>query len=255
MIWTECFPSGLIDPSSVLGSTDKLSSGTSLSGSSGIATLQSTMLPKYENMLFVKRVSFLLLFLGAWGNPVIPGLTDPRIDVKIKYYDIQGKTAQEAQRQMRLKTPIRNDGRAFDANTTWYVKWDTQWAMKGMTCGIISVTTRVGIVFTLPKWTDYKKADHKEQEKWDRIFKQLVEHENGHKDIAVGSAKEIEREVMRMESRKDCVTLKHDSNRLGQTIIEKYGQLARDYDAATDHGRNQRAYDTWKESTPGTNAK
>ncbi len=97
--------------------------------------------------------------------------------------------------------------------------------MKGMSCSIISVTTRVFIIFTLPKWANYKEASRRERERWDRFFKQLVHHENGHKDIAVGSAKEIEEAVMNMESRKDCNNLRHDSNYLGQKIIEKYHEL------------------------------
>lgn len=196
------------------------------------------------------RKTFLWLFILAWVLGVMTGETwaDPRIDVKIKYYKVRGETVEELRKELTKKTPIRNNGQSFDANTTWYVKWNTQWAMKGMSCSIISVTTRVSIVFTLPKWANSKDADAKEREKWAKFFKQLVEHENGHKDIAVGSAKEIERVVMNMESRKDCETLKRDSNRLGQTIIEKYHELTQQYDIETDHGRKKRASEEWKNS-------
>ena len=134
-----------------------------------------------------------LLLPCVLGFTSVEAFPDPRIDVKIKYYEVE---------------------------------WNTQWAMKGMSCSIISVTTRVFIIFTLPKWANYKDVSRKEREKWDRFFKQLVDHENGHKDIAVGSVKEIEKVVMNMESRKDCNILKHDSNHLGQKIIEQYYELA-----------------------------
>jgi len=74
-----------------------------------------------------------------------------------------------------------------------------------------------------------------------------VDHENGHKDIAVGSAKEIEEAVTGMESTKDCNILKHDSNHLGQKIIEKYHELTQQYDKDIDHGRKQSAAARWNE--------
>ncbi len=196
--------------------------------------------------------SLLAWVLGIGGGEAF---AEPSIDVKINYYKVPGKTVKEMRKELMTKTPIRNDGRSFDANTTWYIKWNTQWAMEGMSCSVVSVTTRVSIIFTLPKWTNYKEASPEEKAKWDRFFKRLVEHENGHKDIAVGSAKEIEKVVMNMKSRKDCVTLKHDSSQLGQTIIEKYHELTQQYDVETDHGRNESASTQWKETTTPPPAK
>ena len=197
--------------------------------------------------------TFLWFLLLAWilGFTSVEAFADPRVDVKIKYYEVEGDTVEDLKNELKVKTPIRNNGAPFDANTTWYVKWNTQWAMKGMSCGIISVTTRVSIIFTLPKWANYKEHSGKEREKWDRFFKRLVDHENGHKDIAVGSAKELEKSILDMESRKNCDDLKRDANRLGETIIEKYQGVTEQYDLETDHGRKQNASARWNEmSTP-----
>jgi len=111
--------------------------------------------------------TFLWFFLlpCVLGFTSIEAFSDPRIDVKIKYYEVKGDTVEDLRRELDAKTPIRNNGRPFDANTTWYVKWHTQWAMKGMSCSIISVTTRVSIIFTLPKWANYKEVSRKEKEK------------------------------------------------------------------------------------------
>ena len=191
--------------------------------------------------------TFLWFVLLAWilGFTSGEAFADPRIDVKIKYYEVEGDSVEDLKNELKVKTPIRNNGKPFDANTTWYVKWNTQWGMKGMSCGIISVTTRVSIIFTLPKWANYKEHSGKEREKWDRLFKRLVDHENGHKDIAVGSAKELEKSILAMESRKNCDDLKRDANRLGETIIEKYQGFTEQYDLQTDHGRKQNASARW----------
>ncbi len=177
----------------------------------------------------------------------LEAFADPGIDVKFKYYEINGARFEDLEGELDSKTPIRHNGKAFHADTTWHVKWNTQWAMKGMSCGITSVTSWVSIIFTLPKWADYKVANGTEKEKWDKFFKRLVEHENGHKDIAVGSAKEIEKAVMNIGSRKDCNILKHDSNHLGQKIMEKYHRLTQQYDIETDHGRKPSASARWNE--------
>ncbi len=189
---------------------------------------------------------FLLLACGFVFTSV-EAFADPRVDVRIKYYEVEGDTVEDLRSELSARTPIRHNGKPFHADTTWYVKWDTQWAMKDMSCSIISVTTRVSIIFTLPKWADYKEARRNERDKWDRFFKLLVDHENGHKDIAVGSAKEIEKAVLNMESRKDCNILKHDSNHIGQKIMEKYHELTQQFDVETDHGRKQSASARWNE--------
>jgi len=47
--------------------------------------------------------------------------------------------------------------------------------------------------------------------------------------------------------RKDHNILKHDSNHLGQKIIEKYHEPAQQYDKETDHGREKSAAGRWNE--------
>ncbi len=71
--------------------------------------------------------TFLWFLLLVWvlGFTSVEAFADPRIDVKIKYYEVEGDTVEDLKHELKVKTPIRNNGKPFDANTTWYVKWNT----------------------------------------------------------------------------------------------------------------------------------
>ncbi len=71
-----------------------------------------------------------LLLACVLGFTSIEAFADPRIGVKIKYYKVEGDTVDYLRRELSAKTPIRHKGKPFHADTTWYVKWNTQWAMK-----------------------------------------------------------------------------------------------------------------------------
>jgi len=65
---------------------------------------------------------------------------------------------------------------------------------------ILRVYTTVDATFTVPRWADYQKASWDRQQKWDKFYKSLMDHENGHKDIAIEAAKKIENELLKFYS-------------------------------------------------------
>ena len=72
-------------------------------------------------------------------------------------------------------------------------------------------------------------------------MRSLRQHENGHKDIGIKAAIEIERSIAELEPAVDCDELAETANELGQSIISKYAEKEREYDARTNFGETQGA--------------
>jgi predicted secreted Zn-dependent protease len=95
-----------------------------------------------------------------------------------------------------------NQNRSYDALTSWYVYWNCQWEKSDNYCTITSVTTSVHVIFTLPEWIDYDSGKGKLKKRWDKYYRALIDHENGHQDNGIKAAKEIEKSDLEIEHQK-----------------------------------------------------
>jgi predicted secreted Zn-dependent protease len=67
----------------------------------------------------------------------------------------------------------------------------------------------------------------------------MVDHESGHKALAVEAGEKVELEILSMGPKGNCTLLKRAANRLGQKIIEEYNARSERYDRETDDGENR----------------
>ena len=69
----------------------------------------------------------------------------------------------------------------------------------------------------------------------------LRRHEEGHKNIGVKAAAEIERSIAELEPAGNCDDLAETANALGRRIISEYAATEKEYDAQTNFGEAQGA--------------
>ena len=131
----------------------------------------------------------------------------PTIKSITKYYSIQGTNFQQLKQQMRRKGP-----KGYWA----YARWDVRWSGK---CKL-SVTLK----YTFPKWTNISAAPKSSQKAWKRMMVALKKHEQGHGKHGINAAREIE---------------KHRCGKKSNSIISKWGNQDKKYDARTRHGKTQ----------------
>ena len=91
----------------------------------------------------------------------------------------------------------------------------------------------------MPRWTSRSGATEQTQQRWDRYYKKLFEHEQNHKRIAKRGAKQMGQRMTQIAPQTSCdrVTaaarsIYHQETRLIQTRQKRY-------DAATQHGRRE----------------
>lgn len=73
---------------------------------------------------------------------------------------------------------------------------------------------------------------------FDRYYRSLLEHEEGHGNVARMAALEVDR-MLAQTSAENCLALKRLESEKFQEIIREHRLLDKRYDIITNHGRNQ----------------
>ncbi|MEW6196669.1 MAG: DUF922 domain-containing protein [Bacteroidota bacterium] len=180
---------------------------------------------RFFNVAIIILVSSLIIY------------SQPDVKSSIEYYEIYGSTLNELQREIQKKGP-REGGRRFDAYTTWRVGWEFKTISSNNKCTLKNVIVITEIKIVMPKWINYSSAKKEVQQIWDKYYKALLDHENGHKEIGLKAAAEIEKEIKKIKPKSSCAELERDINRNGDYVIAKYDSLEKEYDRKTNHGIN-----------------
>jgi predicted secreted Zn-dependent protease len=182
-----------------------------------------------------------LLLLGCI---ILPAQTqaEPEISISKIYYTIEGNSADAILADIHRKTPVKHNGKQHSARTDWHVSWQFWWYGNGNSCEISKVTTRLDVVYTLPRLKISSSMPEELLARWETFDTALFSHEQGHKDLGVRAANEIENRITAMGARDSCSRLEGDANRIARDVIEEYGRLEKEYDRTTNHGINTGAF-------------
>ncbi|XPV83519.1 MAG: DUF922 domain-containing protein [Halarcobacter sp.] len=159
---------------------------------------------------------------------------EPIINVVKSYYSVSGNTENAIRRDINNKR-YSYIGNNYDAFTKWSVDWHFNWKKVVNSCKINSVNTKVKVKYTFPRLINRNDLDTKVLKKWDLYKKALLKHENGHKNFAIKSAKEIENTLIKMHYN-NCMILEKNANKIAEKIVNKYKNLEEEYDEKTVHG-------------------
>ena len=163
------------------------------------------------------------------------------INEKYEFYDVSGDTAKEIRRQMSSNGTKWDDGETYDALTTWEIKYRYGTSTENGRCYVSSAKTDVGIIFRYPHWTTSSGAPEKLVNRWNEYMGNLRTHENGHKDLAVQTARDISEGLSAMGSFGSCGELDKAAKALAQGKLAQLKRSQKEYDSTTRHGETQGA--------------
>lgn len=170
----------------------------------------------------------------------IPPAVTPQVTEKYEYYDIMGQTETDLRRQMSQNGIKWDDGKTYDALTTWNVKWNYGYDSAATGCVAQSFNATVDITFRYPRWIRGNDLVEPLATKWDTYMSNLILHENGHRDMAVQQTADFVRAVSELAAQ-SCAELDRQIESLGRDSMAKLNSDERDYDATTIHGTTQGA--------------
>ncbi len=173
-----------------------------------------------------------------------PGMKDaPPVSLvteHYEYYDIRGRSEQELRGQM-CRNGCEVNGETYDSVTSW--RWDLHYGYdrSGGTCAVDSLRVALDIRYRYPRWVRSGEFPQALIDKWDGYMKHLVEHEKGHRDLAVDAASELARAVAVMPPAHTCAELDRTVTELERQRMKKLNSDEQNYDDMTGHGKKQGA--------------
>lgn len=161
--------------------------------------------------------------------------------LRTDYYRIDGNSVPSIRDALDRHGPVGEDGKRYHGYTTWHVSWTFTHAPAGNACVIRSVRVDTDTVMTLPQLAETGTLPGSVKTKWETYSAALRLHEDGHRQIAISAAREVERRLSRLGSSGGCKALESEANRVAQAILSDFRARERDYDRSTDHGATQGA--------------
>jgi predicted secreted Zn-dependent protease len=167
--------------------------------------------------------------------------TPPLVTEKYEYYEIKGKNETELRCQMTKNGCKWADGKKYDSVTSWYWKWNFSSDTADRTCTADSVRVTLEVTYRFPKWITPEDAPRPLMDKWDRYMRNLIRHEEGHRDMALEATADFARAVAGLPPAASCADLDREVRTLSRTRMAQLNADQNEYDAATNHGTTQGA--------------
>ncbi len=158
-----------------------------------------------------------------------------------EYYEVCGCCEADVKHSLKQKCISWNDGKKYDAVTSWKMKWDYGRNQDGQACTADSFTVTVDITYRLPKWAKSADAPQQLADKWETYEKNLTMHESGHRDRAVDAAAELTKAVAELSPSRTCAELDRYVKALASAEMKKLDYDQKQYDIDTAHGATQGA--------------
>ncbi len=186
----------------------------------------------------MNRISTFIFFILSLAITLTSSISAPVVKSKTDYYLVSGKTTDQIRSSINRNTPVHENGTIYDARTDWFVEWNFLWNQSNASCTITKIRTEVNIQFILPKLQTLGTLPKNLRRKWETYMQALLRHEDGHMNIGIRAANEIERKILNMTSRRTCNKLEIDANHIGNELLKKFRAIEKEYDRKSNHGRN-----------------
>ncbi len=165
----------------------------------------------------------------------------PSVSIRHTYYSISGATSHDLRAQMEKAGPEAKSKGEGDASTKWGVRWRFGLQKVSGGCRIHDVTTSVNVTFIMPRWKNAAKVSPELRERWQNNMKALQNHEDGHRDLGIKAAQEIESVLSGLGPMRSCSEMERTANATANEILNSYKKKEEYYDILTIHGKTQGA--------------
>ncbi len=176
----------------------------------------------------------LVALLAATAHAA-PSLTERHED-----YTVMGRSAAELRSQLNRLGPRSGDGKIYDANTHSELSWQHTFQTSLDGCRISAADIRLAVVYVMPRWADYSSGSRELRDSWDRFIGNLTIHEQGHRDVGMQVAADLERELLGMRGRY-CDELGRAADEAARSALKTLMDRNREFDDRTRHGADQGA--------------
>ena len=164
---------------------------------------------------------FCLLAFMSLAAVTLPGASAqdanarPKVSTKYTYYTISGSTARKLYQQMISRGPHVSGDRALAATSA-----ETRQSgdfVSGKSCKLKNYKISLKFTMRLPKIRNEAALSRKLRNRWRKFYKFVRHHEERHKQIWIGCARDVERRVKALRT-PNCKAADRKANRIFRTI-------------------------------------
>jgi predicted secreted Zn-dependent protease len=143
--------------------------------------------------------------------PASPLLTIVPADVKVDYYDVDGVDHASLMKALNART-------AGHAQSSWKLSYQYQPRREKGMCSAGSITSKLELAMTLPRWTPPADVSQDLAERWTRYVNALMSHENARLDHAREMERALKPALLGVPAVADC-------GALDAAVAERYNAL------------------------------
>jgi predicted secreted Zn-dependent protease len=156
-------------------------------------------------------------------------------------YNVNGTSIPELRAGLHRNGVRMNNGDIYDALTSWDVKWEYDYDRSHGGCSVDDFRAVVDVTIRYPRWVSNDDAPAPLADAWGAYLHSLIQHEQGHRDIAVAAADGLIRAATALPPAATCADLDRAVEVLGQSFMKRLTLDQQTYDAETSHGAMQGA--------------
>jgi predicted secreted Zn-dependent protease len=155
------------------------------------------------------------------------------LQIAVTHYDVEGRDRASLARSMKAHGP-----KGFHGFANWNVGYDYTTRPNRDGCEFATVRLKVSGEVLMPRWTGAASASPAMQQHWNEFYAALKRHEDGHIQHGRELALLVNERLMGMGV-VPCDRVRELSQHEFQRLYDNLKSRDRDYDARTNHGRNQ----------------
>jgi predicted secreted Zn-dependent protease len=176
---------------------------------------------------------------GPSIRPVRTIILPPLIAEKYVFHEVCGCSEKDLHCDLTQKAIKCQDGNKYDSVTKWKVSWDYDYHRADGRCSVDSFRLVVDITTHLPKWMSMQEAPRVLVDKWEVYIRNLMLHEQGHRDRVLDAVSNISNAVADLPPVRWCSDLDRQVRTLSGARLQQLITEQKDYDAVTGHGHAQ----------------
>ena len=180
----------------------------------------------------MRRRWLLPLLLGPLLLVAGPSSAEPRLQSRVESFDVSGATVDTIRASL-------NRNRQHSANR---VNWNFRWESTPGQCRITEATTDVSVTAYIPQLQPDPQRTASVQAQWDSYLLALQLHHDGHVELAMNAARQIEQAIQNLPPAASCEQLQQAANATGRRLLEQLAIDDRKYDKRTQQGALEGAH-------------
>lgn len=185
-----------------------------------------TPISKVIPIRYAATLTGIAIFLYA-----APASAEVKVEVTQSTYELRGLSREAIHDDLHRVGKKDGDG-VIEGEVNDDLSWKLTFAAEGNSCRVTSDVITLKLSVTMPVWVDEARADEAVRTVWSTYYRDLKDHEDGHKAIAVDAAQQINKITHQATAPGPCNALEQSLDTAAKQISDTAEEAQDKHDAS-----------------------